>query len=581
MKNKSNTQTFKRGDKLDLLLLFLVTLFVGLITLSNVSIPALTGIDSSKTGITFFNLGSLSYFKEIPLSLIFTIPLGVVSLGLIVLLMLRRKNKEVVSNKKRLIVFFIFIAVLIFYAVATLFLIPDSNGEKITSVKLIGESSTIRYNISFKTFDIIYRISYIISLVTFGFYLYFLLFFLRSFNYCLKSFIKYSQILVIIIAIAFFFGVFLNSSSQNIIISNFNSLLGKSSVSEVTHPIISNSLLGFSVFVGCLSASIMYYRRPGVFTYIISILFMFSAFLTGNVYSLPLCALVIVLTNVLVLFNSKKRIKSVITSLAITVLFIAFIILSATALKSIFGGVNTVITNFIPQLRATLKNDIYLWKVSFSSVLFLTTSYSGLSPYIFTPLIFKTTELLSVVNSPVGSSGNMYIQTFGYFGFIGLALLLLAYVYIIVKCILMIKNKKKSGLYYLIFTLVIIFSSLFYNYGLFSFSPLSMLITVCFIFPLSSEYNKGLIVSGKNDLRPGEIKEVEHKYVRYDVQVDDIKQDSQPSNKNLSFKDAEYAEDKPDLDEEIQELHLPTAEKEEFKNDDEVKKKLEINLEDW
>lgn len=567
MKKEKAVSTYKRGDKLDIFFLFILTLLIGLLTLGNISIPSLTSVDSSKAGVSFFNLNYFSYFTEIPLSLIFSIPIAVVTIGLIILLMIRRKNKEIVLGKKKLLFLIGFIIVAAFYVAATLFIIPSSGSA---TAKLLGSDISSEYTISNSYFTTIYKISYLVSFVSFLFYLYFLLFYLRSFNYCLNKFISLGQLIVVLMSIAFFLGVFFNTHSQDIIINNFNALMNKSDVAEVTHPIISNSLFGFSIFIGCLSSCIMFYRRPRIYTYILSLIFSFAAFLTGNPYSLALCLLSVVLTNILSLFNTNGHTKITIVSLILTVLLIAFIVLSITALRNMFSGVNNVIVNYIDTFKTSLSNDIYLWKVAFSTVLSSSIGYSGFTPYLFAPIIYSLSSSFNVVNNPVSSTRNLFTQTLGSFGYIGIGLLLISYIFIMIRCFSMLKNKKKAGLYYFFMTLVIIVSSLFSNYGLLGYSPLSILFTVIFIYPLSTDCHSGL-VTGKEKLKPGEMKEVEHKYVRYDVQADDINQDNSSKQDNIDFKEAEYVEGN-NHEEEIESLNLPNKEQEE---QEEAKKKID------
>ena len=574
MKGEKNVSTFKRGDKLDLIFLLIATLTVSLLTLSNISIPAMSTVEGSKNGVTFFNLGSFSYYKELPLLPLFSFLLGAVSIGLIVLLMLRRKNKVVVSTKKRFILFIVLGAVVAFYSIAVLFLAPSA-GIKETHIKLVGSDEVKNYLVSIESFTAIYRICYIVCFSSFAFYSYFILFYLRSFSYCIKGFIKYTNYLVMLIAIGFFLGVFFNTYCQDEMISNFNSLLGRSGLIEVNHPIISNSLLGFSMFIGCLSASILFYRKPNILVFILALAFAFATFITGNVYALPLSALTVTLTSILTLMNSKGRIKTAILSLILVIGLLALAILSVSILKTTFPTVYQTIRYYYHNLKTSLNEDIYLWKVTFSSIFFYRFVYAGLSPYIFTTVVYTSSSLLNVANSPAGSSNNMYIQTFGAFGIIGLLLIVLPYAFIVFKCFSMLKYKKKEGLFYFVFLLLIIFSSLFFNYGLFGYSPLSMMFTVIFVFPFSRDYNFGLISRGKN-LAPGEIKEVEHKYVRYDVQADDISQNNNNArDNNISYKDAEYEENKHDSDELEKELNLPTRDDldEEEKNKDKGAKK--------
>ena len=543
MKKRFIRSAYNRGDRLDFFLLSITTLLVTLLLFSNVSIPALSNVDDAKNGITFFNLNYFGYFTEVPLEIFYSAPIGAVAIFLIIILMIRRKVRCFISGKKKFLFFLIGLLALGAFIVNVLVFIPNSNSAS-TKMYLLGQPSSEAqsYSIGLSRFNMLYRISYFISLAAFIFYFYFIVTYLRSFNYCAESFVKFMLYIALLTSIAIFVGIFFNSSTQETIIHNFLAFMNRSySVTEIYHPIISNSLLNSMLFAGCLSSLVLFYRKPNFFWYIIAVGFGLASFLTGNVYGFLLNVFIIFIVPIALLFNMRKHYVSTIGSLLVSVLIIAFIALSITVLKNMFPAVAQIFDQYVVRAKNAFVSDIYKWKVTLSTILFYSYGVFGFSPTVTPSVLFEVTKLYSVNGSPIATSGNAYIQMALEFGFIGVGLMVLAYAFIISRCFGMLMRKKKQGLFYLLVFISILLGGVVFDYSLFNFSPVSMLFVLAFIFPLSSDYHKGIIEAGQN-LEPGEIKKVEHKYVNYDVQADDITQNKKYDQGVNSFQDAEYQE---------------------------------------
>ena len=549
MKREQIRPIYKRGDKLDILFLSVATLLVTLLLFSNVSIPALNGIDGAKYGKTFFNLGFLSYFTELPLNIIYSASIGAAAIFVLFILIIRRRTKALISTKLKVLFLILAIGVFALTAVNVMLFIPTSRNAS-SKMILFGQnaSQALTYTINLQQYNLIYRISFLVSYFAFILYFYFLTVYLRSFSHCASSFISFMLYTAILISVSAFLGIFFNTSTQDTIINNYKAFMSSNfEIREVTHPIISNSLINSFLFAGCLSTLVLFYRKPNLIWYILSLGFGLASFLTGNIYGFLLDLFAITITSFALLLNMRKHYISSIVAIIVTLLIGVYIGLSVTVLKNMFPAVVHIFDGYVMKAKTVFATDLYRWKVSLSAIVNYFYAFAGYTPSVSNLVNYQVTNLYNVNYAPLATSGNAYIQTIMSFGYVGIGILVLAYGFILVRCFGMLKNKKKAGLFYLLVFITILLSGIIFDYGLFTYSPLSMIFVLIFVYPLSSDYHLGLIESG-NNLAPGEIKSVEHKYVNYDVQVEDIKQNGKKDSGVNKFQDAEYQEEEKEKD---------------------------------
>ena len=168
MKREQIRPIYKRGDKLDILFLSVATLLVTLLLFSNVSIPALNGIDGAKYGKTFFNLGFLSYFTELPLNIIYSASIGAAAIFVLFILIIRRRTKALISTKLKVLFLILAIGVFALTAVNVMLFIPSSRNAS-SKMILFGQnaSQALTYTINLQQYNLIYRISFLVSYFAF------------------------------------------------------------------------------------------------------------------------------------------------------------------------------------------------------------------------------------------------------------------------------------------------------------------------------------------------------------------------------------------------------------------------------